>query len=193
MISDPNLSYSATPVYDSTKPGEYTLTATVENLDTTKCASEFDVKIEKINDVYYITQFDGDKVYALNYGGIEVEVTGNNTAKIASGCLVNGAYPMYITLDGVEDAAIEMTMDNAGNIAMADFFYNYLNYETYEVSPVAKFTNVVLTKKAVDNAVDSIFAEKPVVEGIFDFMGRKIDAITAPGLYIVNGKKVLVK
>ncbi len=174
--------------------GEYTLTATVENLDTTKCASEFDVKIEKINNVYYITQFDGDKVYALNYGGIEVEVTGNNTAKIASGCLVNGAYPMYITLDGVEDAAIEMTMDNAGNIAMADFFYNSLNYDTYETSPVAKFTNVVLTKKATDTGIENIAKEnKPVVEGIFDIMGRKHNTITAPGLYIVNGKKVVVK
>ena len=33
----------------------------------------------------------------------------------------------------------------------------------------------------------------PVLQGIFDLFGRRIDAITAPGLYIVNGKKVLVK
>ena len=36
-------------------------------------------------------------------------------------------------------------------------------------------------------------ATVPVLEGIFDLTGRKIEEITAPGIYIVNGKKVLVK
>ena len=31
------------------------------------------------------------------------------------------------------------------------------------------------------------------VKTIFDLTGRKVEAITAPGIYIVNGKKVLVK
>ena len=31
------------------------------------------------------------------------------------------------------------------------------------------------------------------VKAIFDLTGRKVEAITAPGIYIVNGKKVLVK
>ena len=174
--------------------GEYTLTATVEEFDTTKCASEFDVKIEKFNDTYYITQFDGDKVYSLNYGGIEVEVTGNKTAKIASGCLVNGAYPVYITLDGVDDAAIEMTMDNAGNINMADFLFHPLNYETNATgNPIAKYTNVVLTRKAVDAGIENMVTVNKTIEGTFDLLGRKLDVITAPGIYIVNGRKVVVK
>ena len=33
----------------------------------------------------------------------------------------------------------------------------------------------------------------PAFKGIYDLFGRRVDAITAPGLYIVNGKKVLVK
>ena len=174
--------------------GEYTLTATVEEFDTTKCASEFDVKIEKFNDTYYITQFDGDKVYSLNYGGIEVEVTGDKTAKIASGCLVNGAYPVYITLDGVDNAAIEMTMDNAGNINMADFLFHPLNYETNATgNPIAKYTNVVLTRKAVDAGIENMVTVSKTIEGTFDLLGRKLDVITAPGIYIVNGRKVVVK
>ena len=174
--------------------GEYTLTATVEEFDTTKCASEFDVKIEKFNDTYYITQFDGDKVYSLNYGGIEVEVTGDKTAKIASGCLVNGAYPVYITLDGVDNAAIEMTMDNAGNINMADFLFHPLNYETNATgNPIAKYTNVVLTRKAVDAGIENLVTVSKTIEGTFDLLGRKLDVITAPGIYIVNGRKVVVK
>ena len=41
--------------------------------------------------------------------------------------------------------------------------------------------------------VENIEVAAPAVQGIFDLFGRRIDAITAPGLYIVNGKKVLVK
>ena len=41
--------------------------------------------------------------------------------------------------------------------------------------------------------IEEIVVEDKTVEAIFDFTGRKLDAITAPGLYIVNGKKVLVK
>ena len=36
-------------------------------------------------------------------------------------------------------------------------------------------------------------ATTTTIEGIFDLTGRKIEEITAPGIYIVNGKKVLVK
>lgn len=43
-----------------------------------------------------------------------------------------------------------------------------------------------------DTGIDNVEAA-PVVKGIYDLFGRRIDAITAPGLYIVNGKKVLVK
>lgn len=32
-----------------------------------------------------------------------------------------------------------------------------------------------------------------VVEGIFDLQGRKLSEITSPGIYIVNGKKVIIK
>ena len=35
--------------------------------------------------------------------------------------------------------------------------------------------------------------EKAVFEGTFDLTGRKIEEITKPGIYIVNGKKMLVK
>jgi hypothetical protein len=31
------------------------------------------------------------------------------------------------------------------------------------------------------------------VKAIFDLTGRRVEEITAPGIYIVNGKKVLVK
>ena len=36
-------------------------------------------------------------------------------------------------------------------------------------------------------------ASNSVVEGIYDLTGRKIEEITTPGIYIINGKKMLVK
>jgi hypothetical protein len=36
-------------------------------------------------------------------------------------------------------------------------------------------------------------ASNGTVEGIFDLTGRKIEKITKPGIYIINGKKTLVK
>ena len=41
--------------------------------------------------------------------------------------------------------------------------------------------------------VENIEVAAPVVKGIYDLFGRRLDAATAPGIYIVNGKKVLVK
>ncbi|MBQ5751225.1 MAG: hypothetical protein IIV89_00100, partial [Bacteroidaceae bacterium] len=40
--------------------------------------------------------------------------------------------------------------------------------------------------------VDAV-VEEQCVKGIFDMQGRKIEEITAPGVYIINGKKYLVK
>ena len=36
-------------------------------------------------------------------------------------------------------------------------------------------------------------ATSPALEGIFDLTGRKIEEITKPGIYVIDGKKVLVK
>ena len=41
--------------------------------------------------------------------------------------------------------------------------------------------------------VEEVRTEDANVKGIYDLQGRKIDEITKPGLYIVDGKKVLVK
>lgn len=41
--------------------------------------------------------------------------------------------------------------------------------------------------------IEEIIGDEQVVEGIYDLTGRRIEEITVPGIYIVNGKKMLIK
>ena len=41
--------------------------------------------------------------------------------------------------------------------------------------------------------IEEVIGDDSSVKGIYDITGRKIETITAPGIYIVDGKKVLVK
>ena len=41
--------------------------------------------------------------------------------------------------------------------------------------------------------IGEVKGENGEVKGIYDLTGRRVEEITAPGFYIVNGKKVLVK
>jgi hypothetical protein len=44
-----------------------------------------------------------------------------------------------------------------------------------------------------ETGIGEVKGENGNVKAIYDLTGRKLEKITAPGVYIVNGKKVLVK
>lgn len=50
----------------------------------------------------------------------------------------------------------------------------------------------LVIKVEVPTAIEYVMQESGV-KGVFDMQGRQVEKITAPGLYIVNGKKLLVK
>lgn len=56
----------------------------------------------------------------------------------------------------------------------------------------AQIVDFLLKVEAVPTGIDSV-TDASSVEGIYDLLGRRIDVISAPGIYIVNGKKTLVK
>ena len=186
--------------------GDYVLTA--EQVDVYYTGSDsiafpetFDVTISYFNgsaygmeSAYYISSFLNKNIeqmpidFALAEDGWSAEMlVGGLCGSIVPGETYYKIYDMNAT-----DTPITVTANVDGSISIPSFFIKVVNYNTNEEMPGAFYQNVTLTRK-VDSAVDSIVIEKPVVEGIFDMMGRKHDAITAPGLYIVNGKKVLVK
>lgn len=163
-----------------------------ETFDVT--ISYFDGSAYGMESVYYISSFLNKNIeqmpidFALAEDGWSAEMlVGGLCGSIVPGETYYKIYDMNAT-----DTPITVTANVDGSISIPSFFIKVVNYNTNEEMPGAFYQNVTLTRK-VDSAVDSIVIEKPVVEGIFDMMGRKHDAITAPGLYIVNGKKVLVK
>lgn len=64
------------------------------------------------------------------------------------------------------------------------------NYQM-ETAGTLKFTFTV--KAADETGIDEVKGENGEVKTIFDLTGRKVKEITAPGIYIVNGKKIIVK
>jgi hypothetical protein len=46
------------------------------------------------------------------------------------------------------------------------------------------------TETEIDEVEEEV---NPVFEGIYDLQGRKLDEVTKTGIYIVNGKKVIIK
>ena len=44
-----------------------------------------------------------------------------------------------------------------------------------------------------ETGIDEVKGENEEAKGIYDLTGRRIEAITHPGIYIINGKKVFVK
>ncbi len=194
------MNMTATKVVEEEAPafewtGEYVLTATVDNSDypTTFALNVVYDDSYPGYEYYYISDFMGYDVYHINNGGIALniaedgqsaEIDMNYTYLYSLGV---GVYLKLRDKDG-GNVPVALALNADGTLSADDF--TVVNSSTNDI--VATYSNVVLTKKDA-TGIENVTVENNVVEGIFDMQGRKIDAITAPGLYIVNGAKVLVK
>ena len=63
-----------------------------------------------------------------------------------------------------------------------------------QVGRTIYLTSLTITKTGgEETGINEVKGENGKVKVIYDLTGRRVDAITAPGIYIVNGKKTLVK
>ena len=183
--------------------GEYTLTANVATeagVDAEAFPSTFDVVVKLYDDgKYRVEKFMNVDVYTLNQGNQSVDIAADGkSATLALDAawgmyILGGGYPDYLIMcdkDG-KSTSVSLVLGAGNVLTMDDFTVYAFNWDTYADSKLATYSNVVLTKKTAN--IENIAVEENVVKGIFDLTGRKLDAITAPGLYIVNGKKVIVK
>ena len=119
---------------------------------------------------------------------------------------------LYITTVP-KNAAVTMTATSTSNAAKFKVVYNddetlsflYNNDETMALN--LKSDNTIIAgnageqrskwrvRVAVDNqtAIEDIEEVTIPVKGIYDLTGRKLDEITKPGIYVIDGKKTLVK
>ena len=166
-----------------------------ESQDGAEYPTSFYMTIEDLNGTTMITQFMSNDVTGLNYGGILFTIAEDNkTAEMKTDAFVGGSYPNYLKIYDMNGSTgpVVFTANEDGTISIADFFLAHYDWSKFEITGGAVFyQNVTATK--CPTGIENVAVENNVVEGIFDIQGRKVEQITAPGLYIINGKKVLVK
>ena len=88
----------------------------------------------------------------------------------------------------------ETPITAAGKYTLYVEEYNIANTDwmNQEVLPAQTFVFEFDGSK-ITTGIDEVKGENGEVKTIFDLTGRKVKEITAPGIYIVNGKKILVK
>ena len=136
--------------------------------------------------------------------------------------MIGVATPVKYTITVPEGYIItEMKVKNSAKSHNAHVDYDWSSYSLYnitaektiqfvegvnefylygEVGRTIYVTSLTITKTGEETAIEEVKGENGEVKGengevktIYDLTGRKVEAITAPGIYIVNGKKTLVK
>ena len=93
---------------------------------------------------------------------------------------------------GVGMYKAELNKDAEGNEGTTHFLNNA--GKAYLVLPTASEAVAFYGLDwAGTTGIDEVKGESGNVKAIYDLTGRRVEAITAPGIYIVNGKKTLVK
>ena len=182
--------------------GEFALTSNVVSHDGNTYPASFDVTAEfyeatEYSDAMYcVTNFMGNDVYGINYGGIVLTIAEDGkSATLANGNVQSLGGGSFLKIFDAEAKAnpLTITLNEDGTLSMEDFTVVSGAWgDDVNNTLVAEYTNVVLTKGDA-TGIENVVVENSAVKGIFDIQGRKVSEIAAPGLYIINGKKVLVK
>lgn len=190
------------PVFDWTGDYKFKAGAVDVYCQDVEFPAEFDVNITYfdgsqygMDSYYYISSFMG-KQLGQSIIKLNIAEDGNSAEMVVGGlcgAIVPGEQYYKIYDMNATDSPVKMTLNEDGTISIANFFIKVLNYNDMSEVPGALYKNAVLVAAGSSSSVENVNTENNVVKGIFDIQGRRIEQITAPGLYIIDGKKVLVK
>ena len=154
-------------------------------------------------------EFDGDNV-GFNFPNPFSENAWMRGTKYEQDNIVYYVFPMgqYVGqyggetiyyCGGANDTLIDMMFFyDVDQQAFLSFEHILLNGSTTAISLWAYFSDVIIYKDQlpVITGIDAtlVNSEKKIVNsGVYDLQGRKVTSVQKPGLYIINGRKVLIK
>ena len=190
------------PVFDWTGDYKFKAGAVDVYYKDVEFPTEFDVNITYfdgsqygMDSYYYISSFMGKQ---LGQSVIKLNVAEDgNSAEMVVGVLCGAIVPgeqYYKIYDmNATNSPVAMTLNEDGTISIANFFIKVLNYNDDSEAAGALYKDAVLVAAGSSSSIENVNTDNNAVEGIFDIQGRRIENIAAPGLYIINGRKVLVK
>lgn len=158
------------------------------------------------------TSADGLQIVSTDANGNEVGAMKYYSGKFTLYVNEGVATPIKFTITVPEGYSLtEMKVKNSTKSHNAHVDYDWSSYSLHnttaektiqfvegvnefflygEVGKLIHLTSLTVTNTT---AIEEVKGENGKVKAIYDLTGRKVDAITAPGIYIVNGKKTLVK
>ena len=161
------------------------------------------------------TSADGLQIVSTDANGNEVGAMKYYSGKFTLYVNEGVATPIKYTITVPEGYSLtEMKVKNSTRSHNAHIDYNLRSYSLYnttaeqpiefvegvnefflygEVGRTIYLTSLTITKTGEETGIDEVKGENGKVKAIYDLTGRRINEITRPGIYIVDGKKVSVK
>lgn len=177
--------------------GQHTVkVGSIESYNDKSYPTEFTMTVIEDAGQYLVTEFFSTDVTALNYGGIAFAVAEDGkSAELSSASFVGGAYPDFLVIYDMNasESPIRFVLNDDGSVTIDNFCVKNYNFDSYEESLAALFKDVTIPAVGGSTGIENVEGENGMVKGIFDIQGRRIEQVVAPGLYIIDGKKVLVK
>ena len=132
----------------------------------------------------------GDKTaYSFDYSSYNItEFAGNLLMGSIANCYVTEK--AYVLAKNGEEVCFGLASMNQLNEGA---FLNNANKAYLPAGEVSAAAYYSFRFEGGTTGVEEVKTENGEVKAVFDLTGRKVEAISAPGIYIVNGKKVLVK
>ena len=143
-----------------------------------------------------IPAYTGVVLYSETAATYTFPVTNEQIAPIENNVLLGTVAATYITADayvlGIKDNVVGFYTATTNGQAEGTFLNNH--HKAYLPAPAgSNAASYSFRFGEGTTGISEVTTENGEVKVIYDLTGRKVEAISAPGIYIVGGKKVLVK